>query len=324
MIKIQYNIEEFKKEALKYKTRTEFSEKNLDMYRLALKQGIIDSICKHMDRPKNKPYTVEELHLEALKYKTRGEFQKYSNGAYQVAKNRKILDQVCSHMVVLRHSWTFEELQREALKYEGRMVFFQKNPNAYSAALKRGIMDEICIHMSPSQTKAYTVEELRQEALKYKTKSEFENGSSGAYSAALKRDDFDQICSHMKISGNSSIPEMDILAIIKSIYPQAQKLRDRKIKIDGKPYIHGFDIDIYIPELNMGIEFDGRRYHSFAYMRKNKSKRKWPDEDIRNYHEIKDAWFASKGIKLLHIKEEDWIEHRGVCLDKCLKFLTKI
>jgi hypothetical protein len=39
---------------------------------------------------------------------------------------------------------------------------------------------------------------------------------------------------------------------------------DNKVKIKGKPYIHGFDIDIFIPELNIGIEFDGGYYHTFA------------------------------------------------------------
>jgi uncharacterized protein (DUF488 family) len=56
-------------------------------------------------------------------------------------------------------------------------------------------------------------------------------------------------------------------------------------------------------------------------MRKNKSKKFWSDDDIRNYHEIKDDWFASKGIKILHIKEEDWIADKEICIQRCLKFL---
>ena len=43
-------------------------------------------------------------------------------------------------------------------------------------------------------------------------------------------------------------------------------------------------------------------------MRNDKGKKLWSDEDIRNYHEIKDAWFATKGIKILHIKEEEWTQ----------------
>jgi len=72
-----------------------------------------------------------------------------------------------------------------------------------------------------------------------------------------------------------------------------------------------------------GIEFDGTYYHSFEFMRKTTHKKSWPDEDIHNYHEIKDAWFASKGIQILHIKEEDWKLDKDQCIKKCLQFLDK-
>src|SRR5208283_2181350 len=103
-------------------------------------------------------------------------------------------------------------------------------------------------------------------------------------------------------------------AIIRTFFSSARTLRDRKVKIKGKPYMKGFQIDIFIPELNLGIEFDGKRWHSFEQMRKDKRKAKWSDDDIRNYHEIKDAWFATKGITILHIKEEDWLKDKQACI----------
>ena len=56
-------------------------------------------------------------------------------------------------------------------------------------------------------------------------------------------------------------------------------------------------------------------------MRKDKGKKNWPDEDIRNYHEIKDSYFASKGIQVLHIKEENWNKDKEECIQRCLNFL---
>ena len=56
-------------------------------------------------------------------------------------------------------------------------------------------------------------------------------------------------------------------------------------------------------------------------MRKDKSKKNWPDEAIQNYHQIKDAHFLSKGIKILHIKEENWNKDGQACIYKCLEFL---
>ena len=76
----------------------------------------------------------------------------------------------------------------------------------------------------------------------------------------------------MKPSSHTSKPERDILAIVRSFFRSAKTVRDRKIKIEGKPYIYGFHIDIFVPELNLGIELDGTRYHSFEYMRKDKRK----------------------------------------------------
>ena len=108
---------------------------------------------------------------------------------------------------------------------------------------------------------------------------------------------------------------------VKSLFPSTTKLRDRKITIEGKPYMYGFDIDIFVPELMLGIEYDGGRSHSFEYMREDIYKAKWSDYDIRNYHEIKDAWFLTKGIKIIHIKEVDWKKDSDKCVKKCLEFL---
>ncbi len=127
-------------------------------------------------------------------------------------------------------------------------------------------------------------------------------------------------CPKCKGTGTSYYETL-LFDLIRGKIPHAKKLRDRRVKIKDKPYIKGFDIDIYIPELRKGIEFDGTYYHSFEYMRKSKNKILWTDEDIRNYHKIKDDWFYSKGIQIIHIKEEDWIKDKEKCIERCLTFL---
>ena len=91
------------------------------------------------------------------------------------------------------------------------------------------------------------------------------------------------------------------------------------VKIKNRPNIHGFEIDVFVPRLNKGIEYDGSWPHSFEGLKRGRSK--WSDDDIQNYHKLKDDWFASKGIKILHIKEKDWKKDKQACIDKCLKFL---
>lgn len=124
-------------------------------------------------------------------------------------------------------------------------------------------------------------------------------------------------------STNASIAELELFDAIRAVFTNTKKFRDTKVVILNKPHIKGFHIDMFVPELKKGVEFDGTYWHSFEAMRKNTKKRRWPDDDIRNYHEIKDAHFLSKGIQILHIKEEDWNLDKEACIQRCLAFLSQ-
>lgn len=90
-----------KKEAQRYKTRTEFQKKSLSAYHKALRQGWLNEICSHMISLKktNNYWTKERCHREALKYRTRGEFQKKSGSACNKASLQGWLNEICSHMI---------------------------------------------------------------------------------------------------------------------------------------------------------------------------------------------------------------------------------
>ena len=315
----KWTFEELQQEALKYNTKVSFVKNCPGAYGFALKNNILEQVCTHMI-PQHISWTFDMVQAEALKYTRRVDFQKKSAKAYNVALRRGILDQVCQHMDKILICWTVETIQEEALKYKTRYAFHVNNAKAYAAALRRGILDQICSHMTDGNI-YWTFEMLQEEALKYNTRSEFENGNESACQTARTRNIMDQICGHMKEAGSSSIAEKDLFHIIKDMYPTAKKLVDRKANILNKPYIYGFDIDVFIPELNKGIEYDGIFWHSFKAMRGSKVKRNWPDEDLHNYHQIKDDYFRSKGIELLHIKEEEWNKNKEECIQRCLEFL---
>ena len=85
------------------------------------------------------------------------------------------------------------------------------------------------------------------------------------------------------IDENSSIKEIEIRNYIGSIY-------------SGKiisSYRDGLEIDIYLPELKLGFEFNGLYWHSDKYKE-------------RNYHIDKTNYFKEKGIRIIHIWEDDW------------------
>ena len=217
--------------------------------------------------------------------------------------------------------YSLVKIKEEALKYKTRQEFKSKSLGFYRAACRHGILDQICTHMPIPNNRPYSEDELFTISLKYNNRSLFAIQDSGAYSAAQERNILDKICAHMGKPGTTSLPELELFDIVKEVYQSAKKLRDRKANISNKSHIKGFDIDIFIPELNKGIEFDGRWHHSFEFMRKDKRKEKWSDEDLRDYDKIKDSYFLSKGIQIIHVKERDWIKNKKECIKYCFKFL---
>lgn len=80
-----------------------------------------------------------------------------------------------------------------------------------------------------------------------------------------------------------SIKEKELYELIKNVYSGeiVQSYRDE------------LEIDIYLPELNLGFEFNGLYWHS----EENKN---------RNYHLNKTNHFKERGIRIIHIWEDDW------------------
>ena len=332
-------FEELREIALKYKTKGEFKKKNRRAYSAAIRRSDYNLIVIHMPKYLNKlgleshrnKWSEEALSSEALKYIRRQDFCRGSRNAYfaAIARGTQFMDLICSHMTESKtKAWTDEELHEEALKYSTRGEFQKNSAGACKTARQRGIIDRICSHMPKHVDQSgennwafkWTEEMLQIEANKYERRVDFEEANPAAVQAARKRGILDKMCKEMKPSAGSSRAERELFNAIKSLYPNAKKLRDMKVNIPNKPYIHGFEIDILVG--NLGIEFDGMYHHSFRVMRADPKRSKWSDDDIRNYHELKDAWFSSKGIQILHIKEEDWKLDKQACIDKCLEFLT--
>ena len=76
----------------------------------------------------------------------------------------------------------------------------------------------------------------------------------------------------------TSFPEQAIYFYIRKMFSDAKN----RYSYDGK------EIDIYIPSLSLGIEYDGSRFHT---------------DDILSRDIQKDIYFAEKGIKLIRVKE---------------------
>lgn len=76
----------------------------------------------------------------------------------------------------------------------------------------------------------------------------------------------------------TSFPEQAILFYLSKI-----------TKAQNRAIINGFEVDIFLPELNVGIEYDGIYFHNRAYAFLKESK--------------KDSALSKKGIKVFRVKE---------------------
>lgn len=83
--------------------------------------------------------------------------------------------------------------------------------------------------------------------------------------------------------------ELELRSFIESIY-------NGKIEYNTRSVIPPQEIDIYIPELKTGIEFNGNYWHSEI----NKE---------RSYHQEKTIKAAKAGVRLIHIFEYEWINN---------------
>jgi hypothetical protein len=110
---------------------------------------------------------------------------------------------------------------------------------------------------------------------------EFEIASSNYHSRLKSKIPLCTICH--PIGNSRSIKEDDVYNYISSIYNGniIQSYRD------------GLEIDIYLPELKLGFEFNGLYWHSEEYKSKN-------------YHREKTDYFSERGIRIIHIWEDDW------------------
>ena len=93
----------------------------------------------------------------------------------------------------------------------------------------------------------------------------------------------------IKLNENISNIEIEIFNYIKN---------DLNIKCE-KYIIENKEIDIYLPDFKLGIEFDGIYYHS------NKFKDK-------NYHLNKTNLCEQQGIELFHIFEDEWLYKKEI------------
>ena len=104
-------------------------------------------------------------------------------------------------------------------------------------------------------------------------------------------------CFQCSVESYVSKPEKEILSFLEDELNFQVECSSRKI-------ISPYEIDLYIPEKKIAIEFNGLYWHSEKYMKEIKRK------NVREYHFNKWKLCQDKGIQLITIWEDDWRDHK--------------
>lgn len=127
-----------KKEAEKYKTRTEFYKGCLSAYKVCSSNGWLRDFFPIT----HKGWTNKEIcEAESRKYKNRKSFEKGSPGAYAIARKRRWIDEFFPPKE--KKLWTKEECILEAKKYKNRSEFRCKAKTAYRHSKKNNWIDDV-------------------------------------------------------------------------------------------------------------------------------------------------------------------------------------
>lgn len=100
-------------------------------------------------------------------------------------------------------------------------------------------------------------------------------------------------------SCNASIPEKEIATWVGSLGVKMER-QNREV-LDGK------ELDIYVPDKKVAIEFNGHYWHSVNVLAKNK---KMSYADAKKYHYLKSFWCEKAGVRLIHIWDYEWADER--------------
>lgn len=84
----------------------------------------------------------------------------------------------------------------------------------------------------------------------------------------------------------------------------------KKVEFNNKEILSGLEIDIYLPDYKIGIEYNGDYFHSDLFKKKS-------------FHLKKTKELQDKGIRLIHIWESDWYCRKKIVKSMLLNILNK-
>lgn len=256
-----------------------------------------------------KKYGVEHsTQSEMMKHKTRKTcLEKYgtTNGGWCEDARKKIIESNIKNLNVefpMQNDEVKEKAKKTFIKKYGVSSPFQLNKTIYTNKLrvktesynkfiKNNEFDEPVFSLED-----YLNRDYNKQQLKFKCKK------CGNIFEAAHYDGHHSKCPVCyPVSNGISDTEKEILNFLKTNlnYDILENVRD---------VISPYELDIYIPEKNIAVEFDGLYWHSIAYKPKK-------------YHLMKTELCEKNGIQLIHIFENEWIYNRKIVESRLLNLI---
>lgn len=116
------------------------------------------------------------------------------------------------------------------------------------------------------------------------------HGKFQRHRSTVNNGKLDTPCPLCKLSGVSS-PENELVTFVRSLLPCEQ---------GNRSIIKPKELDCYIPAKSLAIEFCGLYWHSEAKINKE-------------YHQNKTLLCKEKGVSLIHIFEDEWLNKKEIC-----------
>jgi hypothetical protein len=144
---------------------------------------------------------------------------------------------------------------------------------------------------------------------KYVTmKHNYRDGKYHIYKVPMRK--FKEGCRCPYCTGQFSKNEKEILKFIESFYTKTIINNTKRVLSDRK------ELDIYLPDDKIAIEYNGLFWHSEEKLSEKALFQNYPQLLAKNYHLMKTEECERKGIRLIHIFENDWENNQEIIKSK--------
>ena len=226
----------------------------------------------------------------------------------------------------------FNSMKEAATKYK------IKNPSSFNQCLNNYKRTAYGYHWCTDLSIFEGIEVIkhnRKPVYCYETKQKFKSQSEAAKFIRLKCSDSISNCMNNpnKVAGGYHwCSDLSIFDNIELINPMQQFLSSYESEIveflnnnnldniiqSDRIILSGKELDIYLPDYNLAIEFNGDYWHSELKLRKYKT------QNSITYHQDKTLKCLEKGVELISIFEFQWNENKELYLNYILDRINGI